>query len=195
MDNEPFYQEVLRKYALPICLAGLAVVFLIFGLVAILGNSNSSDYVVFKEAEEKKPQKITVDVEGAVVSPGVYSLNSDARIKDAIVAAGGLSYMADRLWVAKNINLASVAQDSSKIYIPEKGEPSSSGSSGTSSAANLININTASSKELDTLPGIGPVTAEKIINGRPYSSIDDLLKKKVISQKVFDGLKEKITAY
>ena len=66
----------------------------------------------------------------------------------------------------------------------------------TGSIANSqININAASEQELDSLPGIGPIYAQKIINGRPYSSIDELLSKKIVGSKVFEEIKEKITVY
>jgi len=69
--------------------------------------------------------------------------------------------------------------------------------SGTSSvsAIGLININTASSEDLDSLPGVGPVTADKIINGRPYQTINDLIDRKILTNKVFSQIKDKISAF
>ncbi|PIZ98145.1 MAG: transporter, partial [Candidatus Levybacteria bacterium CG_4_10_14_0_2_um_filter_35_8] len=65
--------------------------------------------------------------------------------------------------------------------------------SGIAGNTGAINVNSASAQELDSLPGIGPVTAEKIISGRSYTSINDLLEKKVVSEKVFNQIKDKIT--
>ena len=114
-----------------------------------------------------------------------------------MVASGGLTELADRNWIAKNLNLALKVTDSQKIYIPKVGDTASQTFLGTSDqigSTDLININSASEAQLDKLPGIGPVTAAKIINNRPYSTIDQLLEKKAVSQKVFDQIKEKIIA-
>lgn len=145
--------------------------------------------------------EILVDVSGAVVNPGVYPLQNADRIQAALIAAGGLSANADREYVAKNLNLAAKLSDGAKIYIPFTGEHSSNSSnnSNLSNSSNtvsgLINLNSASSSQLDTLPGIGPATATKIINARPYQTMDELLTKKVVSQKVFDQIKDKVSVY
>lgn len=160
--------------------------------------NNTKEEISFESANtanssENKAPKITVDVEGSVVSPGIYNLDQSARVKDALIAAGGLSSDADRDWVAKNLNLASKLSDSGKVYIPRKGDPSSLRSSGQeTSVSNLININSATIKELDSLPGIGAVTAQKIIDGRPYNSINDLINRKILKSSVFEKIKDKI---
>jgi competence protein ComEA len=139
-----------------------------------------------------------VDIEGAVISPGVYRLPADSIIKDALVSAGGLSSQADRDFVAKNINLAAKLSDGAKIYIPKIGEATSSDSQipgVDTQALATININTASSDDLDSLPGVGPATVTKIVNGRPYSNINELLDKKIVSSKVFGEIKDKISVY
>ena len=150
--------------------------------------------------------KIIIDVSGAVVNPGVYSLTAGDRIQNALVAAGGLAASADREWIAKNLNLAAKLSDGVKLYIPFAGDSynvsnktnPSAGEAGKSSLSNpsgLINLNSASASELDTLPGVGPATAAKIISNRPYGDIQELLTKKVVSQKVFDQNKDKVSIY
>lgn len=140
--------------------------------------------------------EIIVDVSGAVKSPGVYSLKSGSRVADAITAAGGFSDDANLKYLSKNVNLSQKLTDGQKVYLPTKSETSVStgtmtfASSGTGGG---IGINSSDSKELDKLPGIGPVTAEKIINARPFSSIDELLTKKVVSKSVFDKIKDQIS--
>ena len=129
-----------------------------------------------------------------MINPGVYELEGGKRINDALVAAGGLAAGADREWVEKNINRSSLLIDGQKIYIPRQ-QQKQLGGQAAEVKSNLININTASESQLDTLSGIGPVTAGKIINNRPYSQIEELTSKKVVSQKVFDQIKDKITAY
>lgn len=169
------------------------------GLIYSLSTSGSKNNIAFEPSSPESPQinetKITVDVEGAVITPGVYSLVSLARMKDALIAAGGLSSNADRNWIAKNLNLALKLSDSMKIYIPFQGENAARGSSsmGNVSVDSLININSATLFELDSLPGIGPVTAQKIVDGRPYGSVDDLIKKKIVKSSVFEKIKDKIT--
>jgi competence protein ComEA len=187
---------VLRKNLLAVVLASLGLIFFSYGLISLSGSSSSKNDIVLEKAEESVlEEKITVDVEGAVVKPGVYTLSSEARVKDALIAASGLSADADRQWVAKSLNLAAKITDSSKIYIPKENEKvlSVQASSGVTSGTGLININSAGLSELDTLSGIGPVTAQKIIDNRPYNSVDDLLNKKVVSARVFTKIKDKIS--
>lgn len=196
------YRPLLSQYWLPIALALVGLMFLVYGLIALLGGSSSSKDIMFEAGSEAtesaKFKEIIVDVSGAVLKPGVYHLAFDSRVQDALVAAGGLSESADREWVAKNLNLALKLKDGVKIYIPSLGEnitrSASPGQAGELSSS-LININTASEGELDTLPGIGPVTAQKIINARPYETIEDLLNKKIVGSKVFEQIREKITVY
>jgi competence protein ComEA len=152
---------------------------------------------------EKKA--IYIDVAGAVITPGVYLLDDGQRTQAALAAAGGLAAEADRDWVAKNVNLAAPLKDGQKIFIPRTGaggagiDPTISkttpGVSSGIAAESTVNINSASAGELDTLPGVGPATAAKIISGRPYTKAEDLIEKKIVSQKVFDNLKDKISFY
>jgi len=153
--------------------------------------------------KESNVEKIFVDVSGAVKKPDLYEIEEGGRVADAIAVAGGFSSRADKNWVAKNLNLAQLIGDGTKIYIPSIGEIASSSTSGGSSLglasstsntpSGKVNINTASASELDTLPRIGPVTAQKIIDGRPYSSVDDLLNKKVLGPKTFEGVKDLVS--
>ena len=127
---------------------------------------------------------IWVDVEGEVTNPGVYKLNRRSRIDDAITAAGGLTAEADVTWVEKNVNRAQILTDGVKIYIPNK--QTSISFQDASDADVKIKINSATQKELEkALPGIGPVTAEKIINGRPFNRIEELTERKIISVRVW----------
>lgn len=147
----------------------------------------SSDQVL----GEAKLLEIVVDVGGAVNNPGVYTLGSDSRVNDAVAAAGGLSAEAD----SSRVNLAGKISDGQKVYVPAKQEQvrSDKGEVISQQNSSLISINSATEGELDTLPGVGPVTAGKIIAGRPYSNIDELLSKKAVSKSVFEKIKERIT--
>ena len=163
------------------------------GLVQIMTEKTTEPSIVFEEKKEEEiVSEIVVDVEGAVISPGVYKLNSDQRMVDALAVAGGLSEEADRDWVEKNVNLAGKLSDGLKIYIPRNGEEILSGSA--SSAISVMNINNASVADLKSLSGVGDVTAQKIIDGRPYSSIEELLEKKIVSASTFEKIKDEIAA-
>lgn len=148
---------------------------------------------------QSKEAVIVVDIEGAVNYPGVYKLAPSSRIEDAFVAAGGLRQDADEAAIAMSMNRAAKLIDGAKIYIPFMGEADNTSVAGdqTSSAISVrslgVNINTASKDELEALSGIGPVTAEKIIGGRPYLHIEELVEKKAMSQSVFMKLKDQLT--
>ena len=135
-----------------------------------------------------------VHVDGAVLKPGVYELSESARVSDAVSASGGLSDSADMT----KVNLAAKVSDGQKIYVPKIGESDVKGvgvGDAGSGSTGLININTASESQLDTLPGIGPVTAQKIIASRPYSTPEELLTKKAVGQSVYEKIKDLVTVY
>lgn len=197
------YKPFLKQHYLPMALGLLGFILLAYGLLSMLGSSSSPADVVFDAGSEdasESAQTMLVDVSGAVVAPGVYRLTADARIHDALIAASGLSFEADREWIAKNLNLAAKLTDGAKVYVPRQGEvrsgslASPAGKVGGVSSG-FININTASEGELESLPGIGPVTAKKIVENRPYAAVDDLFTKKIVGSKVFSQIKDKITVY
>jgi competence protein ComEA len=210
MDFEAIFAQwlpLLKKYWLPLVLGFVGLLFFIYGLIAVLGSFSKPQDVTFESGAVDNSVKtastvqnaIQVDIEGAVVAPGVYKLAANSIIQDVLVSSQGLSVNADRVWVAKNLNLAAKLYDGAKVYIPRVGEAVvqavNSDSQGSLGAQSLVNINTATSDSLDSLPGIGPATATKIINGRPYQKINDLLDKKIVSSKVFDGIKDKVSVY
>jgi competence protein ComEA len=213
MDFEAIFAQwlpLLKKYWLPLVLGLAGLLFFIYGLVAILGSFSKPQDITFKSglasgtaSVSSQPQNlIQVDIEGAVVAPGVYRLAANSIIKDALVSSQGLTADADLVWIAKNLNLAAKLYDGAKVYIPRVGEtaaqstnPNDQIPSSNGSMQSLININTASSDSLDVLPGVGPATITKIVNGRPYTNINELLDKKVVSSKVFAEIKDKISIY
>ncbi len=150
------------------------------------------------ENTENSPRKIVVHIDGEVINPGVIELTEGARVIDAVNIAGGLTQYADE----KRINLARRIDDEEKIYIPKVGEDISeledisvAHENSKSTSQGKININTATKEELQSLPGIGPVTAEKIIEYRQnhkFSNIDDIKKVSGIGDKKFDSIKELI---
>jgi len=197
MDQERLI-SFSKENVLALIIAGIGLVLVLLGLIQIFQNSSKNSQIVFEEGEEQEQKsQIMIDVGGAVINPGVYSLPSDARTVDALAAAGGISADADREWADKNLNLAKKVTDGLKIYIPRVGEQILSNSSQVSSyggAGPVININTASKSDLESLSGIGPVTADKIIAGRPYSDIEELRSNKIVGNAVFEKIKESISA-
>jgi len=196
------FLPLVKKHWLPLSLGALGMILFAYGLIGLFASSKSaSEDIVFEtNTGHSETKTIFIDIEGGVVRPGLYELPLSSRIQDGLIVAGGLSAMADREYIAKNLNLATRLTDGAKIYIPRVGEADSIKSitsiKGSSQVlTGQININLATEQELDILPGIGPVTAQKIIAGRPYNSVDELLSKKVVGSKVFSDIKDKITVY
>ena len=198
MDSKEFFQKLtplLKKNFLALTLGIIGVILLISGVFSMLSSENDDIVFETESISSSISAKISVDVSGAVLRPGLYTLSEGSRVHDALVSAGGLSESADREWIEKNLNLALKLRDGVKIYVPRESEQGFVQGASVVSGGDLINVNSASSRELESLPGIGPVTAGKIIDNRPYSSIDELSSKKVVSSKIFDQIKEKITAF
>lgn len=143
---------------------------------------------------------LVVDVEGAVLRPGLHSLPADSRVGDAIEAAGGYSTQVDIQAAAAALNLAQPVSDGAKITVPVRGAdrlpaPDAAASEPAGVGA-LIDVNTASAGELDTLPGIGPVTAAEIIGAReqaPFTTVDELLSRGVLGPATFEKVREMVT--
>ena len=138
-----------------------------------------------------QPPMIYVDVTGEVLHPGVFQLPPSSRVIDAIKAAGGQSKYAD----LTTINLARVIKDGEQIYVDRK-YVVGSGISSHNRTNSIININRASAKELESLPGIGPVLAARIVEYRksngPFTSVDDLKKVPGVGGAKLEKFKEKI---
>jgi competence protein ComEA len=133
--------------------------------------------IVPRTTQARAPTKqLVVDVVGAVHTPGLYHLASGARIADAVLAAGGLTTRADPLLV----NLAALVADGEQVIVAARGAGAGGPSGGATPAgpATPVDLNSATAEQLDTLPGVGPVTAQKIVQYRqehgPFTSSDGL---------------------
>jgi competence protein ComEA len=146
--------------------------------------------------------RLVVDVQGAVARPGIVELPAGARVADAIAAAGGYGprVAADR--VAQVLNLAAVVKDGDQVVVPSRDDPATAPTTGAGSgsagggAGGPIDLNHATIAELDALPGIGPVTAAKIVAGRdeqPFGSVEDLRTRKILGAATFDKVKDLVT--
>jgi competence protein ComEA len=148
---------------------------------------------------------IVVDVAGAVVTPGVYHLAVGSRIGDAIEAAGGFGPRVDVAAVGATLNLAAPLTDGAQVQVPSRddaaagagGSGGGGSSGGGAGGAALVNLNTATQAELEGLPGIGPVTAGKIIESRagaPFKTVDELRERGLVGEKTFEKLQPLVTA-
>lgn len=145
------------------------------------------------------PAPIVVHVAGAVARPGVYRLAAEARLADAIDAAGGPLADAD----PDAVNLAAKLNDGERIYLPRRGESvpplleTGSGDDGAGKRPALLDLNTATADQLEELPGVGPSTASAILEYRKergrFRSVDELLEVRGIGPSKFAALRSKVT--
>ncbi|HEM6093542.1 ComEA family DNA-binding protein [Streptococcus suis] len=218
MDTIKTYIEMLKEYkwqiALPAVAGLLLTTFLIFSqpaksdqtgltdLPQTEQTSSSSDLVEETSIEvSEEPSQLVVDVKGAVVKPGLYTLEADARVNDAVEAAGGLTSQAD----PKSINLAQKLSDEAVVYVASKDENISVVASTTTSSAmsqeekntSLVNLNTATEADLQTISGIGAKRAADIIAYREanggFKSVDDLNNVSGIGDKTMESIRPYVT--
>lgn len=168
--------------------------------VAAVSKDSSSDKEVKKEEKDESPEQdlITVDVKGAVKSPGIYDLPVGSRVHDAVQKAGGLTEEAD----SKSLNLAQKISDEALVYVPTKGEEAASqqaasGTTPSTSKEKKINLNKASLEELKQVKGLGGKRAQDIIDHREangkFKSVDELKKVSGIGAKTIEKLKDYVT--
>ena len=172
------------------------------GLAAAADTSAGAVSGVLADPGGAGPQLI-VEVVGAVVKPGVYHLPGGARVGDLIDSAGGYGPRVDTNRAGHELNLAAPLRDGDQIRVPSRDDPpgasrppgpaaGSNGSGSGGSASAPVDLNHATATELDALPGIGPVTAAKIIAAReeqPFTSVPDLLTRRLVGEKTFASLK------
>ena len=171
--------------------------------VAAVSKDSSTEKDVKKEEKEEKEEPveqdlITVDVKGAVKSPGIYDLPVGSRVNDAVQKAGGLTEQAD----SKSINLAQKVSDEALVYVPTKGEEvanqqTNSGAPSSTSKDKKVNLNKASLEELKQVKGLGGKRAQDIIDHREsngkFKSVDELKKVSGIGAKTIEKLKDYVT--
>jgi competence protein ComEA len=190
------------KNALYVLLGAMAG-FVLAGVLVFVSRAPAGEPIVLLPAPTKAP--VVVHVIGAVPRPGLYEFAEGARVQDAINAAGGLLTEAN----VDTINLALLLVDGQQLDVPYKDGfvpsvqsstielPSSTEVPTSDPNVDLININTATAEELDTLPGIGPTTAQKIIDYRntngPFATIESIMNVSGIGISTFDGMKDMIT--
>jgi competence protein ComEA len=179
-------------------LLGVMAGFVLAGVLVFVSRAPEGEPIILEPAPTKAP--LAVHVIGAVPRPGLYEFAEGARVQDAIDAAGGLLASAN----VDSLNLAELLEDGQQLNIPyQEGAaptevsdtvvlPSSTQEPTPDPDVVLVNINTATLEELDTLPGVGPTTAQKIIDYRtntPFSTIEDIMKVSGIGPSIFENMK------
>ena len=166
--------SVSRARALAVFAIAGAVLFLAGKLLLGAGTARSSPALVVQTSAGAAARPVlVVHVVGAVSRPGLYRLRDGARVADAIDRAGGETPKADLALV----NLAAPLADGQQVVVPRRA-PAGAAAGDGSAAAGPVHLNTATLEQLDALPGVGPVTAQKILDYREqhgaFSSVDDL---------------------
>ncbi len=202
----------MKRFILEIILLSLAVLLTVFSFVLYRNTTLETlhdEHITPTQSATHIPS-LMAELSGAVTHPGVYSLPEGSRIKDLLNKAGGLLKEADKTYISRNINQARYLVDQEKLYIPTIQEVTdgivserkidfdylspqqSVAHENSPSVQGKIHINTATGEELDSLPGVGESTVNKIINGRPFNSLHDLLGNKIVTQNVFTQIKDLI---
>lgn len=218
MDTIKTYIELLKEYkwqiALPAVAGLLMATFLIFSQPAKSDQTGLTDFPQTEQTSSgqeqteeistevsEEPSQLVVDVKGAVDKPGLYTLEAGARVNDAVEAAGSLTSQAD----PKSINLAQKLSDEAVVYVASKDENISVVTSTTASSAmspeekstSLVNLNTATEADLQTISGIGAKRATDIIAYREanggFKSVDDLNNVSGIGDKTMESIRPYVT--
>lgn len=192
-------ERIWKEYKIPLLLGGTSFVLITISIILLVKSTQTTAPIEFSSEATVSgvtSGTITVDIEGAVVYPGVFVMPMGARVEDAIKEAGGLTEMADGERIEKTINRAAKLSDGAKLYIPKIGDvidTTSQDSSDSQVSTSLVSINAASQSELEELSGVGPVTATKIITNRPYHTLEELITKKAMGQALFSKLRDRLS--
>jgi competence protein ComEA len=184
-----------------VLVALISVAIVLYFAVQQADRSNSPNHAIQDVANDPEAT-IVVAIDGAVGTPGVYSLPGDARVQNAIEAAGGVTTHAD----LAAVNPAARVHDGDRVIIPfvstpvptrDPNAPAAAEATQPVAASDPLNINTATADELDELPGIGEVIANRIVAYREshgaFATVDDLAEVSGISERMVDDLRPLVT--
>lgn len=189
---------VLRSAAL----VGLAAILAVGAFVLALGGGDGSGVVVETSAvpvspgtagEQPRASALVVEVAGAVVDPGMFRVPDGTRVGDLIALAGGYGPRVDAVRVDAELNLAAPVSDGQRVRVPSRDDVAAVAPAATegpdAASDGLVDLNTATLEQLDTLPGVGPVTAEKIVAAReeaPFTAVEELRSRGILGEKTFE---------
>lgn len=180
------------------------------------GQSRTTDTAdtVSENDTPNQPQIVMVEISGSVAEPDLYKMHTGHRVGNLIEEAGGLTAQADKDFIARNINYAKPLVDGEKIHVPSLNETSSGiflekqryltyltsddeiivpKTSTRESGSSTISVNKASKDDLTQLAGVGEKTAEKIIENRPYTTLDELITRDVLSENGLKKIQDEIS--
>lgn len=186
--------RIWKKYGVYVTMVVFTVIF-VLGLIV---KPKPESPIIFSDNEINEPIEditfIYVDIKGAVAVPGVYKVQKSTRLFQVVNLAGGLTSDADE----NAINLSMILGDQDVVYIPTIGEEYPNITvQDPDEIGGIININTADISDLETLSGIGPATAQNIIDYRtengPFESIEDIMNVSGIGESTFETIKDSIT--
>jgi competence protein ComEA len=193
----------LTRPQLALCVAGVLLA-VVLGLRQLGGRSEGAAApprpvatIAVQDDAAGGGDRVVVHVAGAVRDPGVYKLPSNARVDDAVARAGGATRRAD----LGGLNLAAELEDGRQVLVPERAARGAAAAPGAAAAepgeGQPLNLNTATLEQLDTLSGVGPTTAQKILDYREelggFSSIEELGEIPGIGEKRLASLREEVT--
>jgi competence protein ComEA len=151
--------------------------------------------------------ELVVEIVGAVTRPGVYRLQAGTRIGDLVDAAGGYNPRVDVDRASRDLNLAALLADGDQVRVPSRDDAAAAvasagaavpGGAPPAGSGGLLDLNAATSAELETLPGVGPATAGKIIAAReeqPFTSVDELRSRGVLGEKTFEKVRDLVVVH
>jgi competence protein ComEA len=215
---------LVPRTALLMGVAAIALVVLAFGLAfgvgasgtvvldggTPLGSADAADGSLPSPGLSSSDPELVVEIVGAIDRPGVFRLPAGARVGDLVEAAGGYGLRVDAERASRELNLAAPLHDGDQVRVPSRDDEETAGvaiapgsgpgadvtSHPGSSGTSLVELNTATSAELEALPGIGPVTAAKILASREeqrFGAVEDLRTRGMLGAKTYEKVKDLVT--
>lgn len=177
---------------------------------APLGSTGTAGSTGADPAAASTDPELVVEIVGAIGRPGVFRLPAGSRVGDLVEAAGGYGSRVDAERASRELNLAAPLYDGDQVRVPSRddevaaapavgskpGPGGASSGSGSGGGSGLVDLNQATSAELEALPGIGPVTAAKILTSRdeqPFGSVEELRGRGLLGEKTYEKVKDLVT--